>query len=109
MNAPILLFVFNRPDHVRRTVEALKQNTLSSDSVLYIYSDAARTPEQEGAVEEVRKYIHSVSGFKLGTCPKYNRRCNHKSQRIWKSYRIGRRPDYRTILSAIHERCPGDI
>ncbi|MCF2593951.1 glycosyltransferase [Bacteroides caecigallinarum] len=64
MNAPILLFVFNRPDHVRRTVEALQRNTLAAESILYIYSDAARTPEQKGAVSEVRRYIHTINGFK---------------------------------------------
>lgn len=62
--SPILLFVFNRPNHVRRTVEALQKNTLAAESILYIYSDAARTPEQEEVVQEVRKYIHSVNGFK---------------------------------------------
>lgn len=64
MNAPILLFVFNRPDHVRRTVEALQRNTLAAESILYIYSDAARTPEQQDAVGEVRRYIHTIGGFK---------------------------------------------
>lgn len=64
MNAPILLFVFNRPDHVRRTVEALQRNTLAAESILYIYSDAARTPEQNETVSEVRKYIHTINGFK---------------------------------------------
>ena len=62
--SPILLFVFNRPNHVRRTIAALQRNTLAAESVLYIYSDAARTPEQEESVNEVRKYIHSINGFK---------------------------------------------
>ena len=35
MNAPILLFVFNRPDHVRRTVEALQ--TLLRLKAYYTY------------------------------------------------------------------------
>lgn len=64
MNAPILLFVFNRPDHVRRTVEALQRNTLAAESILYIYSDAARTLEQKDAVSEVRRYIYTINGFK---------------------------------------------
>ena len=62
--SPILLFVFNRPNHVRRTIAALQRNTLAAESVLYIYSDAARTPEQEESVNEVRKYIHSINEFK---------------------------------------------
>ena len=40
--APILLFVFNRPDHTKSTLEALRNNTLASQSILYIYADAAR-------------------------------------------------------------------
>ncbi len=64
MNAPILLFVYNRPQHVRRTVEALKNNTLAADSELFIYSDAARDAEQVPLVNEVRAYIHTIQGFK---------------------------------------------
>ncbi len=64
MNAPILLFVFNRPTHVRQTVEALKRNALSANSDLFIYSDAARNEEEKEKVEEVRKYIHTITGFR---------------------------------------------
>lgn len=64
MNAPILLFVFNRPIHVRQTVEALKRNALSASSDLFIYSDAARNEEEKSKVEEVRKYIHTITGFR---------------------------------------------
>lgn len=64
MNAPILLFVFNRPVHLKRTIEALKKNTLAAESELYIYSDAAKLPEQISSVNEVRKYIHSIKGFR---------------------------------------------
>ena len=42
MPAPVLLFVYNRPDHVKRTVEALQHNTLAAQSNLYVYSDGAR-------------------------------------------------------------------
>lgn len=62
--SPILLFVFNRPDHVNRTITALQQNTLATESVLYIYSDGARSDEQKESVDEVRRYIHSINGFK---------------------------------------------
>lgn len=62
--SPILLFVFNRPDHVNRTITALQQNTLAAESVLYIYSDGTRSDEQKESVDEVRRYIHSINGFK---------------------------------------------
>ena len=36
----------------------------SAESVLYIYSDGARSDEQKESVDEVRRYIHSINGFK---------------------------------------------
>jgi len=55
--APIILFVYNRPDHTLRTLEALMANGLASDSTLYIYCDGARKPEEADAVNEVRNVI----------------------------------------------------
>ncbi len=62
--APILLFVYNRPEHTKLTIEALRNNTLASESILYIYSDAARSEADTAKVNEVRKVIQSVDGFK---------------------------------------------
>lgn len=62
--APIILFVYNRPEHTRLTVEALQNNTLAKDSELFIYSDAAKSKKDEIKVEEVREYIKKISGFK---------------------------------------------
>ena len=62
--APILLFTYNRLSHTRRCVEALLNNSLASESELFIYSDAAKDETQQKAVEEVRQYIHTIRGFK---------------------------------------------
>jgi hypothetical protein len=62
--APIVLFVFNRPDHSTRVVEALKRNRLAVESLLYIFSDAPRGPQDEDSVQQVRHIIHQISGFK---------------------------------------------
>lgn len=61
--APILLFVYNRPDHVRQSIASLQQNTLAAQSPLLIYSDAAKNEESRKAVEEVRRYLRSIAGF----------------------------------------------
>ena len=63
-HAPILLFTYNRLAHTRRCVEALLNNSLASDSELFIYSDAPKDETQQKAVEEVRQYIHTIRGFK---------------------------------------------
>ena len=54
--APIVLFVYNRPDHTRQTLEALSKNDLADQSVLYIYADGAK----EGAAEEVLSAISAT-------------------------------------------------
>jgi len=58
--APIVLFVYNRPEHTRRTVESLAKNRLAKDSILYIFSDAAKNEAAKEHVCEVRKYIASL-------------------------------------------------
>lgn len=61
--APIALFVFNRPEHARITLEALAGNPLASSSRLYIFSDGPRGAEDAPAVEAVRALCREVSGF----------------------------------------------
>ncbi len=65
--APVALFTYNRPDHTRRTIEALKSNTLSAETDLLIFSDAAKNATQQHMVDTVRAFIHSVEGFKSVT------------------------------------------
>jgi hypothetical protein len=62
--SPISLFVYNRLDHTRRTVEALLNNPLASESILYIFSDGAKDEKSENSVAAVRSYIQSIAGFK---------------------------------------------
>lgn len=64
MRAPIALFVYNRPDHTRRTLAALAANRLASDSDLFIFADAAKTTDALDAVSDVRRLIRNVDGFK---------------------------------------------
>lgn len=61
--APILLFVYNRPDHTSQVIKSLLTNSLAEQSELFIYSDAARDEESREAVSEVRALIHHVNGF----------------------------------------------
>ena len=63
-HAPILLFAYNRPTHLRNTLDALKRNPGASDSQLFVYSDAARTADDQEAVDEVRRMLRNVDGFK---------------------------------------------
>lgn len=64
MLAPILLFVYNRPAHTRRLIESLKANAEAEESILFIYSDYARSEADRYEVEEVRRYVQQINGFK---------------------------------------------
>lgn len=60
--APIVLFVYNRPRHTEETLNALMQNELAAESMLYIFSDGPKngaTQEQLGKITEVRQVIRS--------------------------------------------------
>jgi hypothetical protein len=61
--APIVLFVYNRPEHIRRTVESLLKNTLAAKSALYIFSDGPKNERDEQKVTTVRDYIKKLKGF----------------------------------------------
>ena len=62
--APIVLFVYNRPWHMRQTIEALQKNELAEASGLFIFSDGPKSGDDKEKVLEVREYIKTISGFK---------------------------------------------
>jgi len=62
--APIVLFVYNRLNHTRQTLEALRKNDLASKSELIIYSDSAKNKNDLKKVAKVRGYIKNIDGFK---------------------------------------------
>lgn len=54
--APIIVFCYNRPDHLEQTLDALSSNELADQSTLYIYCDGPK----EGASEDMRQKIADV-------------------------------------------------
>ncbi|MGE8293283.1 MAG: glycosyltransferase [Sphingobacterium sp.] len=62
--APVLLFVYNRPAHTLKTLAALERNKSADQTILYIYSDAAKDERAIEAVEEVRRIIKKPWYFK---------------------------------------------
>lgn len=67
MNTPITLFTYARLDHARRTVEALLRNHQAASHDLFVFSDAARSPEKQSTVDEVRAYLATITGFRSVT------------------------------------------
>ena len=62
--APLVLFTYNRPHLLKRTIEALSKNYLASQTALFIFSDAPKKDESPQNVFEVRKFVKTISGFK---------------------------------------------
>jgi hypothetical protein len=62
--SPIILTIYNRPKHTKKTLDALKANTLAKDSILYIYADGYKGEEDKEEVLNTRKVVKDVKGFK---------------------------------------------
>ena len=62
--APIALFTYNRLDHTKRTIEAIKANPLALHSHLFIFSDGPRNENDRPEIEKLRSYLKTVTGFK---------------------------------------------
>ena len=57
--APIAFFAYNRPEHALRSLETLSRCELADESVLHIFCDGARGPEDETRVALVREAVKS--------------------------------------------------
>lgn len=62
--APVVLFVYNRPEHTRRTIRALEKNKLADQTALYIFSDGPKNSKDSADVYEVREVISDNFKFK---------------------------------------------
>lgn len=67
MPAPVVVFVYNRADHARATLNHLSENFLAGESDLYIYCDNAKNEKSQEDVNAVRAMVDDFahhSGFK---------------------------------------------
>ena len=60
----VALFVYNRPEHALRVLEGLKNNFLSDQSEVYIFSDHPKNFKDHKNVKKVRKIISNFKAFK---------------------------------------------
>lgn len=66
--APVALFVYNRADNTRRTLEALAANSLARQTDVYVFSDGGKDPLSWTQVNEVRQTVREFAGeFKTFT------------------------------------------
>jgi hypothetical protein len=65
--APIVVFVYKRPEHTQQTIEYLKKNDKAQESDLYIFSEFQKNESFAKDVKAVRDYIKTIGGFKSVT------------------------------------------
>ena len=73
--APIVLFVYNRPQHTLKTLEALMQNELAEMSELFIFCDGPKADATKQDQERINKVRDLVK--KKNWCKKVTIRASH--------------------------------
>lgn len=63
MSAPIALFAYRRPDHLGRTLRALRANPEARTSDLVAFSDGPRHEGHVEGVAQVRELLRGLEGF----------------------------------------------
>lgn len=74
--APVIVFAYDRPDHLTKTLNSLAKNTLATQSKLFIYCDGPKDQSSVSGerfedydtyvsrISETRKVARDASGFK---------------------------------------------
>lgn len=65
--APVALFVYNRPEHTRRTLDLLREDQLACQTELIIFSDGPRSLNDQQKVRDVRELLRDIDGFRSVT------------------------------------------
>ena len=67
IKAPVAVFVYNRLDNTRQTIEHLGRNEGAQDTDVFLFSDGGKDEASWHKVNEVRRYLHELAknhGFK---------------------------------------------
>ncbi|MFC4802576.1 glycosyltransferase family 2 protein [Neobacillus sp. GCM10023253] len=65
MLSPVIVFVYNRLEHTKETIEALAKNSIADETEIYIFSDAPKDKKSEKKVTLIREYLDSLGERKL--------------------------------------------
>lgn len=82
--SPVILTVYNRPEHFRTALASLRANKGAEHTTLYISSDGPKSLTDSEDVLEVREVIKAIEGFKdvIVFAPNENTRGKIKAQVI---------------------------
>ena len=71
--SPVIAFVYSRPEHTKKMLSALSNNSLAEYTDLIIYSDGAKALKDDAGVQAVREYIDTITGFNSVTIVKQDK------------------------------------
>lgn len=60
--APVVIFIYNRPNHIQRTLNSLKQCKGYIDSPIIIYGDGSKNTSENSDIEKTRKLTKDILG-----------------------------------------------
>lgn len=60
MRSPVALFVYNRLDNTRQTIQHLLANTQARETELFVFSDGGRDEASWASVRRLREYLHAM-------------------------------------------------
>ena len=63
--APLVIFAFNRPNHLAQVIDSLTVNELAKETDVIFFCDGARNQEDVEKISAIKTYLEkiSVSGF----------------------------------------------
>lgn len=73
MAAPVVIFAYDRPVHLQRTINALKGNIGANEAEVFIFVDTSDAPERQDNIQKVQEYLIELKkeqGFK-NICVEY--------------------------------------
>lgn len=59
--SPVVVFAYDRPEHLKQTLVSLANNDLAGESVLYVYCDGAREWGGESDKQESKENVNYIS------------------------------------------------
>ena len=70
MRSPVALFVYNRLDNTRQTLDRLLVNTQARETDVYVFSDGGRDEASWKQVNELRSWLRKKKGGGRKRCLK---------------------------------------
>ncbi len=70
LQAPVILFVYNRPWHTQQMLDALRANTGIAETDIFVFADGPKkeaTPDDQKAIQEVRALCEAIDWAKSVT------------------------------------------